>query len=247
MIPKSTSSPITSSKKSELDNSNIEQNNSQTVLVREISGVQTQNSRTVYVNGNPRASQLIRWPKQSNLSISDKLLVQYERVANEISNCDLTKNLCEAQSPLNTGFSFKIIEDNSNDSIILDDLALDSKYRLSVFVINNVKLDLKNVLPGRYLVFKTDREVVPTPKNVHMKAVPGGILISSNETLDPGFQLIFTASGGMFGVGTNVVALTGPADYFLATAPGFYHLEQQIKSPAGTLGLQGDFFEILVP
>ena len=216
-------------------------------IVRQIFGVQTRSESIQYVNNIPKARQLLRWPNQSDWGPSTKLIIVYENTKTDSPPCDLSKSLCQGPTRVDPTIYRKIIDDVTSETIVLDNLEIDSQYVFGVYSISGVNSGFENLKLATPQFFLTSTEQVPgPPTGVTVGAVSGNIKIVSSMPLDAGYKLKVIAIGGKFGASTEVAVLTGPQEVLVPAPAGFYQLVARLVTPSGINGDSGQIYSVSV-
>lgn len=224
--------------------------NSLPTLVSVLSGVQWQNMPSYYIGNTPASRVLFRWPKQLDSNVRG-YIIKYENTAMFTPPCDLSKALCEAPKRVDGRVLKKVINDASVESIIVEELSIDSNYEFSFYLVLGGQERLENIetpKSGFKIYLNTPTEGVPAPPEaIIISSISGNIRISSSVNPPSGSKIAVYVSGGKFGSGTSPAGyLEKAGELLIPASPGLYIVSTLQVTPSGVNGTPSGSVQVVV-
>lgn len=224
--------------------------NSLPTLVSVLSGVQWQNMPSYYIGNSPASRVLFRWPKQLDSNVRG-YIIKYENTAMFTPPCDLSKALCEAPKRVDGRVFKKVIVDASVESIIVEELSIDSNYEFSFYLVLGGQDRLENIetpKSGFKIYLNTPTEGVPAPPEaIIISSILGNIKISSSVNPPSGSKIAVYVSGGKFGSGSSPAGyLEKAGELLIPASPGLYIVSTLQVTPSGVNGTPSGSVQVIV-
>jgi hypothetical protein len=231
------------------DSRNSGQNSLPTVVAA-LAGVQWQNMPSYYIGNTPAARVLFRWPKQLDSNVRG-YIIRYESTAMVTPPCDLSKALCEPRKRVDERVLKKVIGDASVESVIVEELSVDTNYEFSFYLVLGGQGSLDSIeIPktGFKIYLNTPTEGVPAPPEaIIISSIAGNIKISSSVNPPNGSKIAVYVSGGKFGSGSTPAGyLEKAGELLIPASPGLYIVSTLQVSPSGVNGTPSGSVQVTV-